>query len=125
MLSSLYLLVKAQWCFVTSSCLFLDEKTVIEVWFNPGLNLTIFPGTGPKGLVMIMVKKNNYDKIKNKNVYLQNICKMKGDPCPAIENKSCQVGFTDKRYRCVCRDGYRHRKHPTDQSDHCVGKTES
>ena len=72
-----------------------------------------------------MVKKNNYDKIKNKNVYLQNICKMKGDPCPATENKSCQVGFTDKRYRCVCRDGYRHRKHPTDQSDQCVGKTES
>ena len=125
MLSLLYLLVKAQWCFVTSSCLFLDEKTVIEVWFNPGLNLTIFPGTGPKGLVMIMVEKNNYDKIKNKNVYLQNICKMKGDPCPATENKSCQVGFTDKRYRCVCRDGYRHRKHSTDQSDQCVGKIKS
>ena len=123
MLSLLHLLVKAQWCFVTSSCLFLDEKTVIEVWFNPGLNLTIFPGTGPKGLVMIMVKNNNYDKIKNKNVYLQNICKMKGDPCPATENKSCQVGFTDKRYRCVCRDGY--RKRPTDQSDQCVGKIKS
>ena len=50
---------------------------------------------------------------------------MKGDPCPARENKSCQVGFTDKRYRCVCRDGYRRRKHPTDQSDHCLGKIES
>ena len=50
---------------------------------------------------------------------------MKGDPCPARENKSCQVGFTDKRYRCVCRDGYRHRKYPTDQSDQCVGKIES
>ena len=43
---------------------------------------------------------------------------MNGDPCPG-ENNLCQVGFTDKRYRCVCRDGYRHRKHPTDQ---CVGK---
>ena len=50
---------------------------------------------------------------------------MKGDPCPATENKSCQVGFTDKRYRCVCRDGYRHRKRPTDQPDQCVGKIKS
>ena len=125
MLSLLYLLVKAQQYFVTSSCLFLDEKTVLEVWLNPRLNLTIFPGTRPKGLVMIMAKKNNYDKIKNKHVYLQNICKMKGHPCPARENKSCQVGFTDKRYRCVCRDGYGHRKHPTDQSDQCVGKIQS
>ena len=75
-----------------------------------------------KGLVMIMVKKDNYDKIKNKNFYLQNICKMKEDPCPARENKLCQVGFTDKRYRCVCLDGYRHGEHPSDQ---CEGKIES
>ena len=54
--------------------------------------------------------------------YLQNICKMNGDPCPATENKLCQVGFTDKRYRCVCRDGYSHEKHPSDQ---CVGKIQS
>ena len=25
----------------------LDEKTVLEIWLNPGLNLTIFRGTGP------------------------------------------------------------------------------
>ena len=47
MLSLLYLLVKAQQYFVTLSCLFLDEKTLVEVWVNPGLDLTIFTGTGP------------------------------------------------------------------------------
>ena len=45
MLSLLFLRVKAQRYFVTSSCLFLDEKTVLEIWLNPGLNLTIFRGT--------------------------------------------------------------------------------
>ena len=47
MLSLLYLVVKAQQYFVTSSCIFLDEKTVLEIWLNPGLNLTMFRGTGP------------------------------------------------------------------------------
>ena len=47
MLSLLYLVVNAQKYFVTSSCMFLDEKTVLEIWLNPGLNLTIFRGTGP------------------------------------------------------------------------------
>ena len=41
LLSLLYLLVKAQLYFATSSCMFLDEKTVLEIWLNPGLNLTI------------------------------------------------------------------------------------
>ena len=45
MLSFLYLIVKAQQYFVTSSCIFLDEKTVLEVWLNPGFNLTMFRGT--------------------------------------------------------------------------------
>ena len=48
MLSLLYLIVKAQQYFVTLSCIFLDEKTVLEIWLNPGLNLTIFRGTGPR-----------------------------------------------------------------------------
>ena len=47
MLSLLYLVVKAQHYFVTSSYMFLDEKTVLEIWLNPWLNLTIFRGTGP------------------------------------------------------------------------------
>ena len=42
MLSLLHLIVKAQQYFVTSSCMFLDEKTVLEMWLNPGLKLTIF-----------------------------------------------------------------------------------
>ena len=28
--------------------MFLDEKTVLEIWLNPGLNLTIFRGTGTR-----------------------------------------------------------------------------
>ena len=47
MLSLLYLVVEAQQCFVTSSSMFLDEKTVLEIWLNPGLKLTIFRGTRP------------------------------------------------------------------------------
>ena len=42
MLPLLYLVVKAQQNFVASSCMFLDEKTLLENWLNPGLNLTIF-----------------------------------------------------------------------------------
>ena len=36
MLLLLYLIVKAQQYFVTSSCMFLDKKTVFEIWLlNP------------------------------------------------------------------------------------------
>ena len=44
----LYLVVKAQQYFEASSCIFLDEKTLLEIWHNPGLNLTIFRGTWPR-----------------------------------------------------------------------------
>ena len=47
MLSLFYLVVEAQQYFVISSCMFLDEIIVLEIWLNPGLNLTIFQGTGP------------------------------------------------------------------------------
>ena len=39
MLLLLYLVVKAQQYFVTSSCMFLDEKIVLEIWLNPGVKL--------------------------------------------------------------------------------------
>ena len=39
--------VKAQRYFVSSSDLFLDKKTLLENWLNPGLNLTTFRETGP------------------------------------------------------------------------------
>ena len=42
MLLLLYLVVKTEQYIVTSSCRFLDEKTMLEIWLNPGLNLTIF-----------------------------------------------------------------------------------
>ena len=28
--------------------MFLDKKTGLKIWLNPGLNLTIFGGTGPR-----------------------------------------------------------------------------
>ena len=47
MLSSLNLEVKAKKYFVSSSNFFLDKKTLLKIWLNPGLNLTTFRGTGP------------------------------------------------------------------------------
>ena len=51
-MSLLFVVVKAQQYFVTSSCMLLDEKTVLEIWLNPGLNLTIFQGTGRRAFVI-------------------------------------------------------------------------
>ena len=42
MLLLLYLAVKAQQNFVNSSYMFLDKKTLLKIWLNPGLNLTTF-----------------------------------------------------------------------------------
>lgn len=48
MISSLqYLGVKTQHHFVSSSYMFLEKKTLLRIWINLGLNLTIFRGTGP------------------------------------------------------------------------------
>ena len=49
-LSLLYLVVKDQQYFVTSSFMFLEEKNLLEILLNPGLNLTIFRETGPGGI---------------------------------------------------------------------------
>ena len=38
--------VKAQQYFVSSSYMFLDYKTLLTIWLDPGLNLIIFRGTG-------------------------------------------------------------------------------
>ena len=35
-LSLLYLIVMLNSIFVTSSCMFLDKKTLLEIWLNPG-----------------------------------------------------------------------------------------
>ena len=42
MLSFLFFEVKAQRYFVSSSYIFLDKKTLLKIWRNPGLKLTIF-----------------------------------------------------------------------------------
>ena len=47
MLLLLYLGEKAENYFVSSSCMFLDKKTLLKVKLNPGLNLIIFQGTRP------------------------------------------------------------------------------
>ena len=52
----LYLVIKTKQYIVTSSCMFLDEKTMLEIWLNPGLNLTIFRGTGPRSLLQRVQK---------------------------------------------------------------------
>ena len=46
MLSSLNLVVKTQKV-VSLSNMFLEKKTLLKIWLNPGFNLTIFRGTGP------------------------------------------------------------------------------
>ena len=66
MLSLLYLVVKAQQHFVTSSCVSLDEKTALEIRLNPGLNLTIFRGTRPRLLVVL----TTLPKVKSCNIPL-------------------------------------------------------
>ena len=43
----LFFEVKAPQYFVTSSYMFLAKKTLLKIWLNPGLNLTIFRGTWP------------------------------------------------------------------------------
>ena len=42
--------LKTQQYFVRSSDTLLDKKTLLEIWLNPGLNLTTFWRTGPRSL---------------------------------------------------------------------------
>ena len=66
MLLLLYLVVKAQQYIVTLSCMFLDEKTMLEIWLNPGLNLTIFRGTGPRFIICCTVQPRFNKRLYNK-----------------------------------------------------------
>ena len=49
MLSFLFFEVKTQQYFVSSSYMFLDRKTLLKIWLNSGLNLTIFRSRGTRG----------------------------------------------------------------------------
>ena len=51
MSSLLFFEVKAQQYFVSSSYMFLDKNTLLKIWLNPGLKLSIFRGTGPRLLL--------------------------------------------------------------------------
>ena len=37
--------------------MFLDKKTLLKIWLNPGLNLTICRGTGPPQRVRNLLDK--------------------------------------------------------------------
>ena len=47
-LSLLYLGVKADQYFVSSSRMFLDKKRLLKIWLNPRLNLSSFQEPGPE-----------------------------------------------------------------------------
>ena len=47
MFSLLYLRGKTQHYFESLSYMFLDDKTLLKIWLNLGLNLIIFRRTGP------------------------------------------------------------------------------
>ena len=66
MLLLLYLVVKAQQYIVILSCMFLDEKTMLEIWLDPGLNLTIFLGTGPRLIICCTVQPRFNKPLYNK-----------------------------------------------------------
>ena len=34
--------------------MFLDKKTLLKIWLNPGLNLNIFRGTGPSCYLIVL-----------------------------------------------------------------------
>ena len=52
--------VKAQQYFVSSSYMymFLDKKTLLKIWLNPGLNVTIFQGTELSCLTVRAITKD-------------------------------------------------------------------
>ena len=75
--SLLFLVVKAQQYFVTSSCMLLDEKTMLEIWHNPGLNLPIFRGTGPRwSLNRLCLLSKQQQRKNNNNSSSNNCCKL-------------------------------------------------
>ena len=98
MLSLLYLGVKARQYFVRSSCLFLGKKTLLKIWFNSGLNVTNFRGTGSyfppiwpqmrtcKGSVALALSKANF---VSRNIGLKQI-----NPLPYYQ--SC-IQYKDKK----------------------------
>ena len=47
--------MKAQQYFVSLSCVFLDKKTLIKIFLNPGLNLTIFQGTRCRSIIFLRI----------------------------------------------------------------------
>ena len=57
-----FLAVKAQQYFVILSCMLIGEKTVLEIWLNAGLYLTIFRGAGPRVL-------NALPRLSKKRIY--------------------------------------------------------
>ena len=60
MLSLLFLRVKVQQYFVSLSYMFLDMKTVLKIWLNPGYNSTIFRRTRPSSSLADLFKLQHF-----------------------------------------------------------------
>ena len=60
---------KAEQYFVRLSCTFLYRKLLLKVWLKPGLNLTVFRGTGPgeknKNKNKKYMAENSYNRRQN------------------------------------------------------------
>ena len=63
-LSFPYVKSKAQQYFVSSSCMFLGKNTLLKISLNPGLNLTVFRGTGPRVTDGKRSVTNNHSTVK-------------------------------------------------------------
>ena len=55
--------IKAQQCLVSSCYVFLDKKTLLKIWLNPGLNLTIFRGNGRSDRLQKLFIQRNVKEI--------------------------------------------------------------
>ena len=60
MLSLLFLRVKVQQYFVSLSYMFLDLKTVLKIWLNPGYNSTIFRRSRPRSSLANLFKLQHF-----------------------------------------------------------------
>ena len=52
--------------------MFLDKKTLLQIWLNPGLKLTIFRGPGPRYLSSTDKDWNAVPGIRNPRRGIQN-----------------------------------------------------
>ena len=72
--------------------MFLDKKSWLKIWLNPGLNLTIFRGTGPWYLRYKLdgrpksnaLRLENKISDKNTSVVMQLLINLQSNSCPGL-----------------------------------------